>query len=134
MQDIPINWWAVLAVVALKFVLGFVWFGLLFGKQWQALSGLTEAQMKAGMPKAIVTDVAMNFVMAWVLVHAVRYAGATTWPMGAGVGFFNWLGFVGALSLSGTVYGNRSLKLWALQNAYECIALVAMGAILAVWS
>jgi hypothetical protein len=134
MQEFPINWLAVLVVTLVKFVLGFVWFGLVFGKQWQALTGVTQAQMKAGMAKAIVTDLVTTFIMAFVLVHSVHYAGANTWGMGAGVGFFNWLGYIGAISLSQTVYEGRPLKLWGLGNAYQLISLVIMGAILAVWT
>ena len=40
-------------------------------------------------------------VMAFVLLHAVHYAGATTIGTGAAVGFFNWLGFIGVVGCSG---------------------------------
>jgi hypothetical protein len=134
MQSFPINWLALGVVTLVKFGLGFVWFGLLFGKQWQALAGVNEASMKAGMVKAIVIDLVTTFILAWVLVHAVHYAGAANLGQGAAVGFFNWLGFIGATTLGAYVYENRSLKLWALSNAYQLIALVIMGAILAAWT
>jgi hypothetical protein len=133
MQSFPINWLALLVATVVKFVLGFVWFGLIFGKQWQSLTGVSEASMKAGMVKAMVTDFVTSFIMAWVLVHAVHYAGATTWGMGAGVGFFNWLGFIGAPTLAALMYEKRPLKLWVINNAYMLIALLIMGAIVAVW-
>jgi hypothetical protein len=133
MQSFPINWLALLVATVVKFLLGFAWFGLLFGKQWQALTGHTQESMKSGMPKAIVTDLVTTFIMAWVLVHAVHYAGAVTWGMGAGVGFFNWLGFIGAPTLAATIYEKRPLKLYLLNNAYQLISLLIMGAIVAVW-
>lgn len=133
MQAFQPNWLAVLVVTIVKFILGFVWYGLAFGKQWQALTGQSEAGMKKGMPKAIVTDLITTFIMAWVLAHAVHYAGAATWATGAMVGFFNWLGFVGALSLAGMVYEKRPIKLWVINNAYQLIALLIMGAVLAAW-
>lgn len=133
MQPFPINWLALIVATIVKFLLGWVWFGVIFGKQWQALTGVSEASMKAGMAKAIVTDLITTFIMAFVLVHAVHYAGANTWALGALVGFFNWLGFVGAPSLAGTVYEKRPIKLWVINNAYQLIALLIMGAIVAVW-
>jgi hypothetical protein len=133
MQAFPINWLALLVATVAKFVLGFVWFALLFGKQWRTLSGVSEGSMKEGMVKAMVTDFVTSFIMAWVLVHAVHYAGATTWGMGAGVGFFNWLGFIGAPTLAAGMYEKRSLKLWGLSNAYMLLSLLIMGAIVAVW-
>jgi len=134
MQSFPINWLALLVATVVKFGLGFAWFGLIFGKQWQALTGLTQESMKAGMPKAIVTDLVTTFIMAWVLVHAVHFAGADTWGMGAGVGFFNWLGFMGAPTLAAAMYDKRPLMLWVLTNAYQLVSLLVMGAIVAVWT
>jgi uncharacterized protein DUF1761 len=134
MESFPINWWALLVATLVKFVLGFVWFGVVFGKKWQALTGLTEESMKAGMAKAIVADLVTTFIMAWVLVHAVHYAGATTWGMGAGVGFFNWLGFIGAPTLAAILYEKRPLMLWLINNGYQLIALIVMGAIVAIWT
>jgi len=134
MQSFPINWWALLVATLVKFVLGFVWFGLLFGKKWQALTGVTEEAMKSGMAKAIVADLVTTFIMAWVLVHAVHYAGASTWALGAAVGFFNWLGFIGAPTFAANFYEKRPLTLWLLNNAYQLIGLVVMGAILAAWT
>jgi hypothetical protein len=134
MQSFPINWLALLVVTVVKFVLGFVWFGLIFGKQWQALSGVSEAAMKAGMVKAIVTDLVTTFILAFVLVHAIHYAGAASLGTGAAVGFFNWLGFVGTLTLASTVYEQRPLKLWVIGNAYQLLSLVIMGAVLAIWT
>jgi len=134
MQSFPINWWALLVATLVKFVLGFVWFGLLFGKKWQALTGVTEEAMKSGMAKAIVADLVTTFIMAWVLVHAVHYAGASTWALGAAVGFFNWLGFIGAPTFAASFYEKRPLTLWLLNNAYQLVGLVVMGAILAAWT
>lgn len=71
--------------------------------------------------------------MAFVLVHAVHYAGAVTLGTGAAVGFFNWLGFMGATTLAATFYEKKPLQLWAINNGYLLLILLTMGAILAVW-
>jgi hypothetical protein len=122
-----------LVTTAVKFLFGFAWFGFLFGKQWQSLTGISQESMKAGMPKAIATDLITTFIMAWVLVHAVHYAGALSWGQGAMVGFFNWLGFIGAPTLAAMMYEKRPLKLYLINNAYQLISLLIMGAIVAVW-
>ena len=135
MQSFPINYWAVLVATLAKFFLGWAWYSsFLFGKQWQALTGVTEAQMKAGMLKAIVADLVSTFVMAWVLLHAVHYAGAASLGLGVAVGFFTWLGFVGAASLGIMFYEQRPPKLVLIYNGYMLIAFLIMGGILAVWT
>ena len=73
-------------------------------------------------------------VMAYVLVHAVHYAGAHTLGQGAAIGFFGWLGFIGLVTLGQVIYENRPMRYWLINNAYLLISLLIMGAILAVWT
>jgi hypothetical protein len=135
MQTFPINYWAVGVATLAKFLLGWLWYSpFLFGKQWQALSGVTAAQMKAGMLKAILADLVGTFVLAWVLVHAVHYAGAASLGQGVAVGFFNWLGFIGAASLAILFYEQRPPRLVLLYNGYMLLSFLIMGGILAVWT
>ena len=84
------------------------------------------------MVKALIPDVIGSFVMAFVLVHAVHYAGAHGIGQGAAVGFFNWLGFVAVATLGMVTFEKRPLKLYLINNGYLVIALLIMGAILAV--
>lgn len=136
MQPFPINWLALLVATIVKFLLRLVWFGAVppFARQWQASVGVSPEALRAGMVKGIVADLVTTFIMAWVLVHAAHYAGATGWGQGAAVGFFNWLGFMGAPTLADTVYEHRPLKLWAVNNGRSAISLVVMGMIVTVWT
>jgi len=134
MREIAINWLALVVVVLVRMALGAAWFSPpLFVKPWLAASGMSEAQMKAGMPKALTFDLVGTIVMAFVLVHAVKYAGAQGIAQGAAVGFLNWLGFVAVTTLSATLHGHRPFKLWLISNGYQLVALLIMGAILAAW-
>ncbi len=71
--------------------------------------------------------------MAFVLVHAIRYAGAVTVPQGLAVAFFNWLGFVAVVTIATVTYERKPFRLFLLNNAYLLLSLLVMGAILAVW-
>ena len=93
MQEFSINWFAILAAVIIKQAIGAFWYSpALFGPSWCKLAGVSEAEMKAGLVKALIPDVIGSALMAFVLVHAVHYVGAHNWAQGAAVGFFNWLG------------------------------------------
>jgi hypothetical protein len=134
MREIPINFFAILSAAAAKVLIGALWYSpALFLRSWLQLSGVTEDEMKAGMTKAVLIDVIGSFLMAFVLVHAVRYAGATTVPQGMAVGFFNWLGFVAVVTIGTVTYERRPFKLFLLNNGYLLISLLVMGAMLAVW-
>lgn len=85
------------------------------------------------MPTLALTDLIANFVMAFVLVHAVHYAGAVNAGQGALVGFFNWLGFIATVMLMLTLYEKRPAKLLWINSGFQLISLLIMGAIVAVW-
>jgi hypothetical protein len=89
--------------------------------------------VKAGLVKALIPDVIGSALMAFVLVHAVHYAGAQRWAAGAAVGFFNWLGFVAVATLGSVTFEKRPLRLYLINKGYLLLALLLMGAVLAVW-
>ena len=78
-------------------------------------------------------DFVCNFIMAFVLLHAVHYAGAANAGQGVAVGFFNWLGFVATVMLMITLYEKRPAKLFWINSGFQLISLLIMGAIVAVW-
>jgi hypothetical protein len=133
MQSFPINYLALLVAAVAKSVLGSIWYPLL-GKQWRDLAGVTLEQVKEGMGKAMVVDLVGNYVMAFVLVHAVHYAGAKGIGEGAAIGFFNWLGFIAMVTLGSVFFERRPMKLWFINNVYLAVSLMVMGAIVAVWT
>ena len=134
MQEITVNIWALIVAALIRLIIGAVWFSpFAFLERWRRAVGVDTATINAGMPRAIAFDVVGSLVMAYVLVHAVAYAGAATIGQGAAVGFFNWLGFVAVVQLSETMHEHRPLHFFAVTTVYNLIALVLMGALLAVW-
>lgn len=134
MQSFPINWWAVLVAALVKIVLGAVWYSpIAFLPQWMTAVGIDEAHMKRAFPKAIAIDIVGALVMAFVMLHGVHYSGAHTVSQGAAIGFFNWLGYIGLVTIGQVIYENRPMRYWLINNIYLLISLVIMGAILAIW-
>ena len=79
MQKFPINWFAILAAVIIKQAIGAFWYSpALFGPSWCKLADVSEAEMKAGLAKALIPD-----AIGSALIHAVHYAGAQNWAQGA---------------------------------------------------
>ena len=77
MQAIPINLWALLAATIAKMALGSLWYSpVAYGPKWMAAAGVSSAQMKAAMPKAMLVDLLGTLLTAFVLMQGVRYAGA----------------------------------------------------------
>jgi hypothetical protein len=133
-QEIAINYWALAVAALIRIALGALWFSpIAFVESWRKSVGIDEATMNAGMPRAIAFDVVGALVMAFVLVHSIVYADAATLLQGAAVGFWNWLGFIAVVLLSATMHEHRPIKYFAINAGYNLIALILMGALLAVW-
>ncbi len=131
---LPINWLAIIVAAIIRMAVGFAWYSQpLFLKPWQALTGVTPESMRAGLGKAMVVDIIASLVMAFALANIIVGANITDWLNGALAGFWVWLGFMATLLVSLWGYENRSLKLIAINLGNNLIALVLMGALLAVW-
>jgi len=134
MREIPIHFLPLLVAAVARMVIGAAWYSpALFVKAWYRMSGVTEPQMKQGMAKALVVDFVGSLLMAFVLVHVIRYAGAATPLQGMAVGFFNWLGFVAVATIGAVTYERKPFMLFLLNDGYLLLSLLVMGAILAVW-
>jgi hypothetical protein len=135
MQPVPIHAVPFLVATLVKIVIGWLWYSpLLFLRQWQQLSGVTDEAMKGGMAKGLATWIIGALVMTFVLAHAVYYAGAHSALLGAVVGFMNWLGFILVVQLDTWAADKRPFKLVAINGGNHLVGLVLMGAILAAWT
>jgi hypothetical protein len=134
MQPVPIHAGPFIVAVLVKIVVGALWYSpALFLREWQRLQGISDEQMKGGMAKAMTTWIIGALLMAFVLAHAVFYAGAKGIGTGAAVGFFNWLGFILVVLLDDWAAAKRPVKLLVINAGANLVALVIMGAILAGW-
>ena len=134
MHPVPINWLAFAAAVAARVVIGMIWYSpLLFGRAFSALTGRSSQEIQAGLPLSIASDIIGAAVMAFILAHAVYYAGAQTWLYGAVVGLFNWLGFVVVTQVALVMYEKRPMRLFLINVAQWGLVLAVMGAIFAGW-
>lgn len=151
---VPINYIAVLGAAAASMALGALWYGPLFGKQWVRLSGMTpehiEEARQRGMAKLYVLAFVGSLVMAYILAHVIAFAEAYYNQIvyiqapppspfgevsgGLMAGFWSWLGFIAPVTLGTVLWDNKPWSLWVLNNAYQLLALLTMGVILALWS
>jgi len=138
---VEINYMAVIVAAIVNMVLGYVWYGPLFGKQWMALSGVMPQLDALGKPKGMTKKMVIMFVgalvMAVTLFKFIAYASGFLQQSGAAlglsIGFCLWLGFIAPVTLSVVLWEGKSWKLWFLNNAYYVVLLLVNGAILASW-
>src|SRR3989338_4979270 len=103
MQIVNINYLAVLVAAIASMVVGFLWYGPLFGKMWMKLMNFDkkkgEEAKKKGMRKTIALAFLTSLIMSYILAHFVRYAQAKTIADGAVLDFWLWIGFFATTQL-----------------------------------
>jgi hypothetical protein len=140
-MEIPINYWAVLVSALVPMVIGFLWYGPLFGKIWVKLAGISEAAMQQAKEKGmlwafgfqIVGALLIAFVMAHTLIFASAYTQTSGYMAGLMNAFWSWLGFIVPVTMGPFLWEGKSWKLWALNAGYYLVSMLIMGVILAVW-
>ena len=141
---IDVNYLAILASAVAAMVLGFLWYGPLFGKIWSELMGwgvmtpekMAEMQKKARPAYAIsfVGALAMAYVLAHALIFASAYLNSSGVTAGLAAGFWNWLGFIAPVTVGVVLWDGKPWKLWFINAGYYLVQLLMMGTILALWA
>lgn len=129
-----INFWAVLVSALSAFVVGWLWYGPLFGKKWMKLNGFTEDQLREG-------SLSMPLIMLINYIATVLAALAISMFIGAGsnLGFGIFAGliiavfWIGTSRLNDVLYEQKPMGLFWINVGYNVVIYVVMGAILGAW-
>jgi hypothetical protein len=133
MHYLHFNHLAVLVAAVIQWILGALWFSLIFVKPWMALTGHKQGEKPKGAVVSMIVSFFGGLVLSFVVAHVVLWSGATTIHRGLLVGFICWMGFIAVPLLSETLYERRPFKLLAINAGYWLVALLITGGLLAVW-
>ena len=124
---------AVVVSAAIQWVLGALWYGLLFGKPWKAMVGFKEGDKPKGAVFAMGASFVASLILCFVLIHLIVWAGGVTFARGAFVGLVSWLGFMAPPLFAQHLYERRPFNLFAINAGYWLLAMVLAGGVLAAW-
>jgi hypothetical protein len=136
---VPVNYLAIVACAVVAMVLGYLWYGPIFGKEWMRLMGMHGGSMGGGKNMGMLYGIQFvgALLMAFVTAHALIFASAFLHESGTSAGlmtgFFNWLGFVAPTTIGMVLWEGKSWKLWAIVAGYWLLTLCTMGVILSLW-
>lgn len=140
-MDIAINYFAVVAATVINIVLGFLWYGPVFGKPWMREMGFTAEHMRAAQAKGMtqsyiimaVGALILNYVLAHVLMQAELAFGALDVGMAMVGAFWMWLGFIATTMVGQVLWEGKSWTLYALNVGYYFVAMEVAAIIIALW-
>jgi hypothetical protein len=129
------NYAAVFIAAIAYWLLGAVWYGVLFSKPWMALENMSIEQAKSMNPVLpyVITFV-LNLLIAYSLAQICIWRNANTAGRGASVGVLLWIGFVGPITYTTYMYEMRPKELFAINEFFPLAGLVLMGAIIGAWT
>lgn len=130
MDSTQISWLGVVVAAAATFLLGGAWYSpLLFGRSWQRLVGLTDADLKKGVARAFGGAAACAFIGAANLAFFIGPDASIAFGLGAGAAAgFGWI----ATGLTTTfLFERRPSALIAIDAGYHAVSYAMMGAIIA---
>ena len=127
-----VNYLAIVLAALSAFLLGGLWYSLLFAKPWARLTGQSEERLKSGNPAFVFGGAfLLNLVAAYVLAMFVA---------GTGLKFATFAGLSVGLCWVATTLGvnylfeRRPFGLWLINGGYVTLQFTAMGAVIGAFS
>jgi hypothetical protein len=132
MDIASINGWAVLVSSVAAFVVGWLWYGPLFGVAWQKANNLTDEDIaRSNMPLIFGGSFALILLAAFSLAMFIGKEADWSFGLFAGAmtGIFFVSTFLGVLYL----FERKGLGLYLINAGYCSATFALMGLILGSW-
>jgi len=131
------NWLAILCAGAAYWVLGFVWYTLLFGKMWAAEQARFRgerpppggSEMFGKMAGTFICNLLTASAMAYALYKAQIYDMNHALRMGVAAG----IGFAGAAITMISIWEGKSTRIWFIDAGFNLVGCVLVAIILVSW-
>jgi len=134
MKSLQVNYLAVGAAAVATFILGAVWY-IVFQDSWIALTGVTEAKLKASGGN--VSSFAVSFITyligAYAMALLFKSMQISTLRTGAMTGALIGAALIGGNIFTNNAYEMKPVALSVLNAGFSAVSCAAMGAILGVW-
>lgn len=127
-----VNHFALIASAAIQWVIGALWYGVIFKKSLKKLMG-GETEKGGRAVFAMVCSFVASLILCFVLVHIILWAGAPTFRGGAALAVICWLGFMAPPLFAQHIHERRPVNLFAINAGYWMIAMAVSGGVLAIW-
>ncbi len=135
-MEFIINYWAVLVAAVANMVVGMLWYGPVFGRQWKSYMGFTSDSMKS-MPltvwQAMIGGLITALLLSYVLAHFAIAFNATSWTDALLLGLWVWVGFTATTLATSFLWEGKPFGLFVINALNSLVSLLVMALILVLW-
>ena len=135
-----VNYVAVLVAALAAFVIGFLWHGPLFGKQWLAMMNVPQSEVDAAKAKGMgamlpqmIAAFIQQIVIACAVSHLAMALGIADATQAVALAAFLWFSFIATVMLNTVLWEKRKLNLYFFNVAYHLISMIAVTLIVVLW-
>ncbi len=131
-----INFWAVLIAAASTFVVGWLWYGPLFGKKWMQLNGFTEESLKEGdgLPMGAIMGFSFLGSLLAAFALALFFGPEADLKFGIFAGVMISVFWIGTSRINDVLYEKKPFELFLINTGYNLVSFIVMGMIIGAWN
>ncbi len=136
MNFLAVNFLAIIVSALAYMIMGFLWYGPLFGKQWMALHGWTPEQMRqesGTSPIIYSVPLIAALIASYILALFISATNMGTVTGGIMVGLLAGIGFTAPFWASNVLFERTAWPLFFINVSYPLAWLIIGGAILGAW-
>ncbi|MFI5149283.1 MAG: DUF1761 domain-containing protein [Bacteroidia bacterium] len=130
-----LNYVHILVSALVYFILGALWYSLLFQKPWMAAVGVREPNEadKKGMPLMFATTFVLNFVICFGTAAVLHFVQPISIVAALKAGALLGVCFVGTTCAMNNMYAKRPLILTLIDSGYHVAGIIVVSVILTLW-
>ena len=128
------NYLAIIVAALVYFVIGAIWYSVLFGKAWMANVGRTKEQLMSGSKIVYLYTLIAELVICFVMAFIIWILGTPNCISAIKVGAFFSLGFTATIIAINNWYGQRGTKLTLIDSGYHIVGIIFASIIITIWN
>ena len=117
------------------FMLGALWYSVLFKAPWIRLMNKSEEELRAagGGTMAYVIVFVASLLTAYTIAVLLNHFPPVTPLRSTLVAILCWIGFTAATSFATVLFSGTPRKLWAINSGYNLVSFIIAALILTFW-
>lgn len=128
-----VNLLAVVVATIAALIVGFIWYGPLFGQAWMTETGINKSDAKKDMGKTMTKGIINTLVLTYVLGLLMVLIAPSNMQDALAFGLIIWLGLIATTEASSVIWAKGSWKLFLINTSHELIVVLIAVSIFMTW-